>query len=42
MLNHHVHICGPRDRAHVCEKLWLDEPYWGGDTVGIPMLSAMV
>ena len=42
MLNHHVHICGSGDGAYVCEKLRLDEPYWGGDTIDIPMLPAMV
>ncbi len=42
MLYHHVHIRGPRYGAYVCEKLWLDEPYWCGNTIDIPMLSAMV
>lgn len=42
MLNHYVHIRSSRHGAYVCEKLWLDESYWGGNTVDIPMLSAVV
>lgn len=42
LFNHHVHIRSPRHGANVCKKLWLDEPYWGGDSVDIPMLTAMV
>ena len=42
MLNHHVCICSPRHGAYVCQKLWVDEPYWCDDTVDIPMLGAVV
>lgn len=42
MLNHYVHLRSPGHGAYVCKKLWLDESHRGGDTVDIPLLSAVV